>query len=172
MVGAAAAPFHFWEPARHFKAKRNLSLQQVPHLCHKLGVYPRQVCVCVCVCGGALPEIGAGPSFISQFKRRKAKRSLSVGSRVPGKPGRAGEHSPRQGASPPEAAGPLHPWVARAGRWGQRGRISRRPWHRDTEKLLRAPRPPSVTSQRTHQGQRSQISGNGTPPPAGKITYA
>lgn len=95
MVAAAAVLLISGNLQGHFKVKRNLSLQHVPQFCHKLGVYPRW-----CVCwGGALPETGAEPSFISQFKKSKAKRGLSVGSRVPGKPGRAGEQSPRKGAA-------------------------------------------------------------------------
>lgn len=73
MVAAAAVLFISGNLQGHFKVKRNLSLQQVPQFCHKLGVYPRRS-VCVFVCGGVLCQrLGLGPaSFLNSREEKQS----------------------------------------------------------------------------------------------------
>lgn len=73
MVAAAAVLFISGNLQGHFKVKRNLSLQQVPQFCHKLGVYPRRS-VCVYVCVGVLCQrLGLGPaSFLNSREEKQS----------------------------------------------------------------------------------------------------
>ena len=104
MVAAAAVLLISGDLQGHFKVNRNLSLQQVPQFCHKLGVYPRRRW------GWALPETrGWAQLHFSIQKRRKEKQKSAAGAVAHASPGsRAEQVSTVQGREwpPPEPAGP------------------------------------------------------------------
>ena len=114
--GGSSCSFDFWEPARAFQSEKK------PQPPAGAPILPQAGCLSSSEVGvGSARDPGLGPaSFLnSKEKKRKAEKcGWSGGSRVPGKPGRAGEHSPRKGAASSGACGPLpctHGWRVQEG---------------------------------------------------------